>query len=63
MVHLHSTHTWASFNAWELWGVICLVGIKDFLGNLKTNGGACVCVCEFKFDDVGDMGFDIFGVG
>ena len=33
----------------------------------------CVCVCErereresvcvFKFDDVGDMGFDIFGVG
>ena len=43
--------------------MICLVGIKDFLGNLKTNGGACVCVCEFKFDDVGDMGFDIFGVG
>ena len=23
----------------------------------------CVCVCVFKFDDVGDMGFDIFGVG
>ena len=22
-----------------------------------------VCVCVFKFDDVGDMGFDIFGVG